>query len=105
VLLCYWGRLEQAHIRVPFGGIGLVDCDYYYLLVETIVGCYDMNKAALVTSLDQATWVWCVIGIFFNYLSCIQSISNFFCAVFSLEHPLDSVKTIFLLSRKLWQYQ
>jgi hypothetical protein len=52
------------------------------------------NKATFITSQDQATWVGCVIRIFFNHLSGLQHISNFFYADFSLEHSLDSMKTI-----------
>jgi len=63
--------------QVPFGGIRLVDCDYYYLLVYAIVGCYDMNKATLITSQDQATWVCHVIGILFDHFSRFQHISNY----------------------------
>ena len=53
-----------------------------------------MNKASLITSQDQATGVRCIIQVFFNHLTCLQHISNFFCADLSLKHPLDGMKTV-----------
>ena len=43
---------------------------------------------------DQATWIWCIIRVFFNRLSCLQHVANLFCTNLALEHPLNRMKAI-----------